>query len=57
MIKTIVLDFDGVVVIPKGLEEKILTLAKEKVGKESLSRKALLEGKTLREVYNTYGVL
>ena len=50
-------DFDGVVVVPKGLEEKVLTLAREKVGKESLSRKALLEGKTLREVYNTYGVL
>jgi regulator of RNase E activity RraA len=50
-------DFDGIVVVPQGLEQEVLTLAKEKVGKESLSRQALLAGKSLREVYNTYGVL
>ena len=50
-------DFDGIVVIPKGLEEEVLALAQEKVDKESLSRQALLAGKSLREVYNTYGVL
>jgi len=50
-------DFDGIVVIPKEVEEKVLELAKEKVDMESLSRKALQEGKTLRETYNTYGVL
>jgi regulator of RNase E activity RraA len=50
-------DFDGIVVVPQGLEQEVLTLAKEKVSKESLSRKALLAGKSLREVYNTYGVL
>jgi regulator of RNase E activity RraA len=50
-------DFDGIVVIPKEVEEKVLVLAQEKVGMESLSRKALQEGKTLRETYNTYGVL
>ncbi len=50
-------DFDGVVVIPKAVEEEVLRLAKDKVGKESLSRQAILSGKTLREVYDKYGVL
>jgi regulator of RNase E activity RraA len=50
-------DFDGVVVIPQAIEGDVLHLAKEKVGKESLTRQGLLEGKSLREMYNTYGVL
>ena len=50
-------DFDGVVVIPKEAEQSALELANEKVGKENSSRKDLLEGKSLREVYNKYGVL
>ncbi len=50
-------DFDGIVVIPKKVEKEVLELAQEKAGKETLTRKELLEGKTLREVYDTYGVL
>lgn len=50
-------DFDGIVVIPKELEEETLRLALEKVHKENASRSAILAGKSLREVYNTYGVL
>jgi 4-hydroxy-4-methyl-2-oxoglutarate aldolase len=50
-------DFDGVVVVPAAVEEKVLTLALDKVGKESLSRQDLLAGKSLREVYDKYGVL
>jgi len=50
-------DFDGIVVIPGEVEREALELAREKAGKESLTRKALLAGKTLREVYDTYGVL
>jgi 4-hydroxy-4-methyl-2-oxoglutarate aldolase len=50
-------DFDGIVVIPQGLEDKVLAAAREKVGKESQSRRDLKQGKTLREVYDTYGVL
>ena len=50
-------DFDGVVVIPREVEQQVLKLAEEKVGKENLSRRDLLQGKTLREVYDTYGVL
>ena len=50
-------DFDGIVVIPREVEKEVLSLAREKVGKETLSRQDLLAGKTLREVYDTYGVL
>lgn len=50
-------DFDGIVVVPREVESQVLELAREKVGKESLTRRDLLAGKTLREVYDTYGVL
>lgn len=50
-------DFDGVVVIPRQVEEKVLQLAFEKAGKENASRKELLEGRTLRAVFDKYGVL
>lgn len=50
-------DFDGIVVVPRNVEENVLKLAVEKVGKENASRKELHEGKTLREVYNKYRVL
>ena len=47
-------DFDGVVVVPKEVELDVFEKAKEKVNNENLSRKELLEGKLLREVYNKY---
>ncbi len=50
-------DFDGIVVIPKAAEQDVLSLALEKVGKENVTRKELLEGKSLRQVYDTYHVL
>jgi len=50
-------DFDGIVVIPRGIEQQVLTLAKEKVGAESVTRQELLRGKSLREVYDQFGVL
>ncbi|MDO5549882.1 MAG: RraA family protein [Lachnospiraceae bacterium] len=50
-------DFDGVVVIPKQVEDQVLKLAKEKASKENLSRKELLEGRMLAEVYERYGAL
>lgn len=50
-------DFDGVVVIPKALEKEVLRLAHEKVGKENGARRELLRGRTLRDVYNEFGVL
>jgi regulator of RNase E activity RraA len=50
-------DFDGVVVIPRSAEKDVLRMAIDKVGKETASRQALLNGENLREVYATYGVL
>ena len=50
-------DFDGIVVVPQAVEQKALDLALEKVHKESGARKELLAGKTLREVFDKYGVL
>jgi regulator of RNase E activity RraA len=50
-------DYDGIVVIPQAIKAQVLTLAAEKVGKETQSRQDLLAGKSLREVYDTYGVL
>ena len=50
-------DFDGIVVIPKEAEDKVFQLAREKANAENISRKELLEGKTLAEVYAKYGAL
>jgi len=50
-------DFDGIVVIPQAIERIVIKKATEKVGAENLSRAALLEGKSLKEVYDTYRVL
>lgn len=50
-------DFDGVVVIPQDMEEKVFELALDKAHRENQSRKELLEGKSLREVYDKYGAL
>jgi regulator of RNase E activity RraA len=50
-------DFDGVVVIPRAIEDDVIRAAADKVGKENESRRDLLAGKSLREVYDTYGVL
>jgi len=53
----IVADYDGIVAVPREVEKTVLVKAHEKVGKENISRKELLEGKKLREVYDKYGVL
>lgn len=50
-------DFDGIVVIPQAAEKDVFAQARDKVQKEDLSRHDLLRGKTLREVFDTYGVL
>lgn len=53
----IVADYDGVVAIPREVEEQVLVSALEKVGTENYVRRALEDGGTLREAYNRYGVL
>ena len=50
-------DFDGVVVVPKDAEKNVFELARKKVLAENASRKELLQGKTLAEVYAKYGAL
>jgi 4-hydroxy-4-methyl-2-oxoglutarate aldolase len=50
-------DFDGVVVLPRELEDEVLARAFEKVTKENNSRRDLLNGDSLRTVFDRYGVL
>jgi regulator of RNase E activity RraA len=50
-------DFDGIVVIPQIIEKEVIEKAREKVNAENLSREELLQGKTLREVYDKYQAL
>ena len=50
-------DVDGVIVIPKELEDKVIPLALEKGGKEDLVRAELLKGAMMRDVYKKYKVL
>jgi 4-hydroxy-4-methyl-2-oxoglutarate aldolase len=47
-------DFDGIVVIPKVAEGEVFQRAKEKVDREGHSRRELLEGRSLREIYDKY---
>jgi regulator of RNase E activity RraA len=50
-------DFDGVVVVPRALEDEALARAYEKVTSENLARRDLLRGDSLRTVFDRYGVL
>ncbi|WP_343702580.1 RraA family protein [Chitinophaga sp.] len=50
-------DFDGIVVVPREVEDKVLAVAYDKVRKENQSRNDLLKGDSLRTVYDRYGVL
>ncbi len=50
-------DIDGVVIIPRDIENQVLDLAMTKATSENNSRNELLEGKLLRQVYEKYGVL
>ena len=50
-------DFDGIVVIPREVEDKVLELAFEKGNKENQSRADLLNGDSLKKVFDRYGVL
>jgi 4-hydroxy-4-methyl-2-oxoglutarate aldolase len=50
-------DFDGVVVVPLEVEEDVLRLAAEKIGKEDATRRELLKGRSLRDVFEEFRVL
>ncbi len=47
-------DFDGIVVVPQLIENTVFQMAREKVNSENHSRRELLEGRSLREVYDKY---
>ncbi len=50
-------DADGVIVIPKRVEEKALTLALQKVEGENLTRDELRKGAKLADVFARHGIL
>jgi regulator of RNase E activity RraA len=50
-------DYDGIVVIPREIEDEVLSRALEKVSGENKTRRELLDGKLLAEVYEKYGIL
>lgn len=53
----VVADADGVVVIPRAVEEEVLRRAWQKVHAENRSRDAIRRGMLAREAYAKYGVL
>jgi 4-hydroxy-4-methyl-2-oxoglutarate aldolase len=50
-------DFDGIVVVPRDMVKEVIALATDKVQRENNSRRELLQGNYLRDVYSKYGVL
>lgn len=50
-------DEDGIVVIPKEVEEEVIRLALEKVGAENITRDAIKAGMKASDAYLKYGVL
>lgn len=50
-------DEDGLVVIPKEVEEEVLRRAAEKVGAENVTRDSIRKGMKASEAYRKYGVL
>jgi 4-hydroxy-4-methyl-2-oxoglutarate aldolase len=50
-------DIDGVIVIPRDIEQKAIELALEKASAEDTVREELLRGAMLGDVYKKYGVL
>lgn len=53
----VVADADGVVIIPRKVEQAVLSIAWTKVVGENRTRDALLSGRLLRDVYDEFGVL
>lgn len=53
----VIADIDGVVVIPRAVEEETIRLARAKAAGENEMRDFLARGATLREAYNRFGIL
>ena len=52
----VVADVDGIVVIPAALAEQVADAVAAKSALEESARKDLLSGKSVREVWDAYGV-
>jgi regulator of RNase E activity RraA len=50
-------DIDGVVVIPRAAERRVIELALEKVAGEKVVRREIESGSTSSDVFNRYGIL
>jgi 4-hydroxy-4-methyl-2-oxoglutarate aldolase len=50
-------DADGLVIVPKAIEEEVLRLAAEKLRGEKDTLAALRQGTSLREVFDRFGIL
>jgi regulator of RNase E activity RraA len=50
-------DVDGVVVVPRRVEDEVLARAFTKVASENTTRDELLQGAKLKDVFDRYGVL
>lgn len=53
----VMVDADGMVVIPSEVVDEAITLALEKIEREDTTRRELLKGRLLGDVYREYGVL
>ncbi|OHB81951.1 MAG: hypothetical protein A2V98_22685, partial [Planctomycetes bacterium RBG_16_64_12] len=50
-------DLDGIMVIPRGIEEEVLGKVLDRVNTENVVRKELAEGRTMADVWSRHGVL
>jgi regulator of RNase E activity RraA len=50
-------DMDGVLIIPKAAEERVIQLALEKVAGEKVVRKEIEAGSSSTSVFDRYGIL
>ena len=50
-------DIDGVVVIPRAAEQRVIELALEKVAGEKVVRREIEAGSSSTDVFNRYGIL
>jgi regulator of RNase E activity RraA len=50
-------DVDGVVVVPRSVEDRVIAAALEKVAGENATREALARGEKLADVFKRHGIL
>jgi regulator of RNase E activity RraA len=50
-------DADGLIVIPREVQDETIAKALEKVSAENVTREELAKGAKLKDIYDKYGVL